>query len=57
VKEAIEILDSIVSKRPIKNKEKQNICLDRGYYSAKIKLEVVKRRYIPHIRQRGEEKK
>jgi transposase len=49
----------VIKRRPIKKKKKQqNLCLDKGYYSAaKIKLEVVKRRYIPHIRRRGEKKK
>jgi putative transposase len=54
---AIKTLDSIViSRRPIR-KKKQNLCLDRGYYSAQIEHEIVKRRYIPHIRHRGEKKK
>jgi hypothetical protein len=61
VKAAIKTLDSIVIKRrPTNNKRKkqQNLCLDkRGYYSAEIEREVVKRRYIPHIRRRGEKKK
>jgi putative transposase len=58
VKAAIETLDSIVVVRIRPNKKKkQNLCLDRGYYSSEIKLEVVKRRYIPHIRRRGEKKK
>lgn len=55
MKAAIKTLDSIVTRRPIK-KKKQNLCLDRGYYSAEIEHEVVKRRYIPHIRRRGEKK-
>jgi putative transposase len=61
VKAAIKTLDSIVIKRrPIKKnkKKQQNLCLDRrGYYSAEIQYQVVKRRYIPHIRRRGEKKK
>jgi putative transposase len=58
VKAAIKTLDSIVIKRPIKNKKKkqQNLCLDKGYDSHEIEREVVKRRYIPHIRRRGEKK-
>jgi putative transposase len=59
-KAAIKTLDSIVIKRrPInnkKNKKQQNLCLDKGCYSAEIKRQVVKRRYIPHIRKRGEKK-
>lgn len=54
---AIETLDSIVIRRPRKKKEEQNLCLDRGYDSAEIEQEVVKRRYVPHIRHRGEKKK
>jgi putative transposase len=60
VKAAIKTLDSIVIKRrPTNNKKKkqQNLCLDKGYYSAEIEREVMKRRYIPHIRKRGEKKK
>jgi putative transposase len=58
VKADIKTLDSIVIRRPIKKRKKQqNLCLDRGYYSAaEIKLEVVKRRYTTHIRRRGEKK-
>lgn len=52
---AIKTLDSIAIRRPIK--KKQNLCLDRGYYSSEIEREVVKRRYVPHIRHRGEKKK
>jgi transposase len=54
---AIKTLDNIVIKRPIKKKKQQNLCLDRGYYSAEIEHKVVKRRYIPHIRRRGKKKK
>jgi putative transposase len=60
VKAAIKTLNSIVIRRPTKNKKKkqQNLCLDKGYYStAEIEREVVKRRYIPHIRKRGEKNK
>jgi hypothetical protein len=55
----IKTLDSIVIKRPIKKKKQQNLCLDRrGYYSAaEIQHQVGKRRYIPHIRSRGEKTK
>jgi hypothetical protein len=42
---AIKTLDSIVIKRPNNKKKKQNLCLDRGYYStAEIGHEIVKRR-------------
>jgi putative transposase len=58
VKAAIKTLDSMVIKRrSTKNKKKQNLCLDRGYDAHEIECEVVKRRYIPQIRRRGEKKK
>jgi transposase len=49
----------VIKRRPIKkkNKKQQNLCLDKGYYSAEIEYEVIKRKYIPHIRKRGEKKK
>jgi transposase len=50
----------VSKRRPIKEKKKkqQNLCLDKGYYSAaEIEREVVKRKYVPHIRRRGEKKK
>jgi hypothetical protein len=56
VKAAIDILDRIVIKRPIK-KKKPNLCLDRAYDSHEIERKVVKRRYIPYIHQWGEKKK
>jgi hypothetical protein len=60
VNAAIKTLDSIVIRKPIKkkNKKQQNLCLDKGYYSAaEIQCQVLKRRYIPNIPQRGEKKK
>jgi putative transposase len=36
-------------------KKKQNLCLDKAYHSKEIEQEIVKRRYIPHIRHRREE--
>lgn len=51
-----ETLDHIVVLRPEPNEEHpQNLCLDAGYTGS---TEAVKqRKYIPHIRPRGEEKK
>ena len=40
-----------VVKRP---SDKQNLCLDKGYDFSEIEREVIKRRYIMHIRHRGE---
>lgn len=55
MKAAIETLDNVVVKRP--RKKKQNLCLDKGYDFPEIELEVVKRRYVPHIHHRSEKKK
>ena len=62
MKATAETLDCIVTKRrpppPKKKKQQQqNLCLDKGYNYPEIEQEVVKRGYVPHIRQRGEGKK
>jgi putative transposase len=62
MKATTETLDCcIVTKRPLPTKKKkqqqQNLCLDKGYNYPEIEHEVVKRGYVPHIRQRGEGKK
>jgi putative transposase len=44
-------LDNMVIKRP---SDKQNLCLEKGYDFSEIEREVIKRRYITHIRHRGE---
>jgi putative transposase len=51
-KAATETLDSVIVERPLK---KQNLCLDKGYDYPEIERESTKRRYLPHIRHRGEE--
>ncbi len=57
MKAAIATLDGIVVKRPRPRKyRRQNLCLDKGYDFPEIQREVVKRRYVPHMRQRGEKK-
>jgi putative transposase len=54
MKAAITVLDNIVVKRPSpKIKEKQNICLDKGYDFQEIKDGIIKKGYLPHIRHRG----
>ena len=53
IKAATETLDSVIVERPLK---KQNLCLDKGYGYPEIERESIKRRYVPHIRHRGEEK-
>ena len=53
MKSATDTLDTMIVKRPIC---KQNICLDKGYDFSEIERETIKRKYIPHIRHKGEEK-
>jgi putative transposase len=56
---ATNTIDNIVIKRPSsssKYKHKQNLCLDKAYHSLEVEQEIVKRRYIPHIQHRREEK-
>jgi hypothetical protein len=56
MKATTETLDCIVTKRPPppkkKKQQQQNLCLDKGYNYLEIEQEVVKRGYVPHIRQR-----
>src|ERR671924_316475 len=55
MKAATNTLDSVIVERPLK---KQNLCLDKGDDFPEIERESTnKRRYILHIRHRGEEKK
>src|SRR5206468_10632851 len=53
MKAATETLDNVIVERPL---NKQNLCLDKGYDYPEIERESSKRRYVPHIRHRGEEK-
>ena len=53
MKATTNILDNVVVKR---SSDKQNLCLDKGYDFSEIEREVIKRRYVPHIRHRGVEK-
>ena len=53
MKVATETLDRTVVIRHLKN---QNLCLDRGCDYPEIEREAIKRRYVPHIHHRGEEK-
>jgi len=50
-KAATETLDRTVVKRPL---NKHNLCLDKGDDFLEIERESAKRRYVPHIRHRGE---
>lgn len=53
-----ETLDSIIIRRPSPMcYHPQHICLDKGFDYLEIKEAVIKRKYIPHIRHRGEDLK
>ena len=55
MKAAMETLDSMVVKRSLLAPyHPQHLCLDKGYDFPEIERGVVKRRYVPHIRHRGE---
>ena len=54
MKAAIDTLDTVIVQKP---SCKQNLCLDKGYDFPEIEKEVIKRKYITHIRHRGEDKK
>jgi putative transposase len=53
MKATTNTLDNVVVKRP---SDKQNLCLDKGYDFLEVQRSSIKRRYMPHIRYRGEEK-
>jgi IS5 family transposase len=53
MKAAIETLDTMIVQRP---SCEQNLCLDKGYDFPEIEKGTSKRKYIPHIRHRGEER-
>ena len=57
MKAATNTLDNIVVKRPYSNinKERQNLCLDKGYDFLEIENSVIKKGYCPHIPHRGEQ--
>ena len=57
MKAAIRTLDNIVVKRPSSkiNKNKQNLCLDKGYDFREIEDSGIKKGYLPHIPHRGEQ--
>lgn len=52
MKAAKDTLDTVILK-PLKQ---QNLCLDKGYDYLEIEIESIKRRYVPHIRHRGDNK-
>ena len=47
-------LDSVIAQR---SSCKQNLCLDKGYDFPEIEREAFKRRYVTHMRHRGEEER
>jgi hypothetical protein len=59
MKAAAETLDSIIviKRRPRKYMHQQHLCHDKGYDFPEIEREVFKRRYVSHIRHRGERRK
>ena len=49
-------LDRVVVKRPRSGPQaRQHLCADKGYAGRPAEQAVRRRRYIPHVRQRGEE--
>jgi len=46
------VLDEIIIKRP---KGRQHLCADKGYSSNPAQLAIKERKYISHIKQRGQE--
>jgi len=55
MKAAMETLDSIVIRRPLRMLyHPQHLCLDKGYDFPEIERGVIARKYVPHIRHRGE---
>ena len=51
-------LDRIVVKRPKQGTAgRQHLCADKGYAGQPAREAMVKRGYVPHVRQRGEEVK
>ena len=55
MKAAMETLDSIATQRPPPGPyHRQNLCLDKGYDCPEIQAGVIERKYVPHMRHRGE---
>ena len=54
-KAAFETLDSAATRRPAPRRyHPQHLCLDKGYDYPEIEAGVIERRYVPHMRHRGE---
>ena len=58
MKAVTNTLDGIMIRRPITSikEHHHHLCLDKGYDFPETKKSSIKRRYIPHIRHRGEER-
>ncbi len=55
MKAAFRTLDGVVVRRPAPRRyHPQHLCLDKGYDFPEIEAGVVARRYVPHMRHRGE---
>jgi len=46
------VLDEIIIERP---KGRQHLCADKGYSGSPAQLAIKERKYIPHVKQRGQE--
>jgi len=53
MKASADTLDKIVVERPVK--KHTHLCLDKGYDFLEIERQTSKRKYLSHIRHRGEE--
>ena len=55
MKAAFDTLDGIVVERPPPAPyHRQHLCLDKGYDFPEIEDGVIERKYVPHMRHRGE---
>ncbi|HUY86285.1 MAG TPA: transposase, partial [Acidimicrobiales bacterium] len=55
MKATFQTLDGTVVKRPRPRRyHPQHLCLDKGYDFPEIEAGVIARRYVPHMRHRGE---
>jgi len=55
MKATFDTLDGVVVERPSPRPyHRQHLCLDKGYDFPEIEAGVIARRYVPHMRHRGE---
>ena len=50
-----ETLDSVPVRRPRSSQRRQHLCLDKGYDCEEIRRRLRRRRYVPHVKSRGQE--